>query len=357
MGTLIDWVTQPAAAKKFLTFVKSTAVGHDMSPMRLLRLTTVATAVVLALVAPLTTAAITAPAQASATPVLFGLHTHSDAGRLATQRALHKRSALIGYFAGWDRGMPSAAYLNRWTTNRGGVPVIATGPAGYAPLARLISGAEDAQIAAWAEGTKAFGRPVMIRLMAEMNGSWEPWSTGKNGNKPGEYVAAWRHVVDVFRAHGATNAIWVWNPDRSFHGATPMASLWPGADYVDWIGLDVYNFGTATKGGWLSFASMMKPSVREIRRVAGSTKPLMINEVGCAAGSRKARWVTAMYASLPSYGVKAVLWFDYDMKADWRLTADPTVRAAARTAVSRPRIGGAGQVPLSTIERVVTTGG
>ncbi len=297
-----------------------------------------------------------APAQATSTPVLFGLHTHSDAGRLATQRALHKRSALVGYFAGWERGMPSAAYLGRWSTQRGGVPVVATGPAGPAPLARIISGSEDATIAAWAEGTKAFGRPIMIRLMAEMNGGWEPWSTGVNGNKPGEYVAAWRHVVDVFRAHGATNAIWVWNPDRSFAGATPMRSLYPGADYVDWIGLDVYNFGSSSKSGWLSFASMMTPSVREIRRVAGPSKPLMLNEVGCAAGPRKATWVKAMYASLPSYGVKAVLWFDYDMKQDWRLTADPSVRAAAKVAVSSPRLAGAGQVSLSTIERIIRTG-
>lgn len=303
-------------------------------------------------------AVLTGPAgveAATAPPVLFGLHTHSDSDRLSTQQALGKKSALVGYFIGWDRGLPSARYLSSWSTSRGAVPVIATGPAGYAPLSRLISGAEDAQIIAWADATKAFGHPIMIRLMAEMNGSWEPWSTGVNGNKAGEYVQAWRHVVDVFRARGATNAVWVWNPDRAFHGATPMRSLWPGADYVDWVGLDIYNYNTPAKGGWLSFRSMMKPSVRVIRSVAGS-KPLMLNEVGCAEGLRKPAWIKAAYASLPRYGVKAVLWFDYQMVADWRLTATAANRAAARYAVSHNHVTGAGEVPLSTVERIVSSG-
>ncbi len=296
-----------------------------------------------------------APAEARVSPILFGLHDHTDADRLATQRALHKRSALVGYFVGWDRGFPSARYLDAWSTSRGAVPVIATGPGGYAPLGRIISGAEDAQITAWADATAAFGRPVMFRLMAEMNGSWESWSTGVNGNTAGQYVQAWRHVVDLFRARGATNAVWVWNPDRVFHGATPLRSLWPGAAYVDWVGLDVYNFNNAAKGGWLSFDSMMRPSVRAIRRVAGS-KPLMVNEVGCAEAGRKPAWIRAMYASLPGYGVKAVLWFDEKMVADWRLTLTSADRTAARYAVSHHGITGAGQLPLGTIQRIVTTG-
>ena len=296
------------------------------------------------------------PAKAASAPILFGLHNRLDSERLSTQRALGRSSALVGYFAGWERGLPSAAYLDRWTTQRGGVPVVHTGPAGYAPLARIINGTEDARIAAWADGTKAFGRPIMIRLMAEMNGAWEPWSTGVNGNRPGEYVLAWRHVVDMFRARGATNAVWVWNPNRDYPGATPMASLYPGSDYVDWIGLDIYNFGASAPSGWLPFKPMMQRSVRAIRAAAGPTKPLMINEVGCAEDSRKAAWIKGFYASLPRFGVKAVLWFDYDLKKDWRLTATSANKTAARFAVRRNGIRGAGQLPLSDIERIVTTG-
>ena len=31
-----------------------------------------------------------------------------------------------------------------------------------------------------------------------MNGWWWPWSEQLNGNNPGEFVAAWRHVHDIF---------------------------------------------------------------------------------------------------------------------------------------------------------------
>ncbi|MBA3865307.1 MAG: hypothetical protein H0X42_02995 [Solirubrobacterales bacterium] len=41
-----------------------------------------------------------------------------------------------------------------------------------------------------------------------MNGDWFPWSESANGNQPGEYVAAWRHVHEIFSAAGATDATW-----------------------------------------------------------------------------------------------------------------------------------------------------
>lgn len=311
-----------------------------------------------AVLAVLCSALLTATPSPAATtgPILFGLHDHTDQDRVATEHAVGKRSALVGNFVGWDNGLPSQRYFDNWVISKGAVAVIATGPGGYAPLSRVVSGAEDATIVRWADATRAYGHPIMFRLMAEMNGGWEPWSTNRNGNKPGEYVQAWRHVVDLFRARGATNARWVWNPDRSFPGATPMRSLWPGAAYVDWIGLDVYNFNKGSTGGWLSFSSMMKPSEKEIRAAAGWRKPLMINEVGCAQAGQKPAWIKAMYASLPRYGVKAVLWFDEQMVADWRLAATAANRAAARYALAHGTIKGAGQLTRARIERIVTTG-
>lgn len=296
-----------------------------------------------------------APRRAGA-PILFGLYDHTDADRMVTERELGKRSALVGKFFDWNNGLPALSYLDKNVTRRGAALVVATGPAGYAPLSRVISGGEDVRTGQWAEAIKAYGHPVMIRLMAEMNGSWEPWSTGQNGNKPGEYVLAWRHIVDVFRAHGATNAIFVWNPNRAYRGATSMRSLYPGSAYVDWIGLDVYNFNEAAKKGWLSFDSMMKPSVRQLRQAAGYAKPMMLNEVGTAEGRGKPLWIKTMFASLPRYGVRAVNYFDELRHEDWRLTKTAANRAASRYAVHHNNIKGAGDLPLATIERIARTG-
>ena len=52
----------------------------------------------------------------------------------------------------------------------------------------------------------------MIRFAHEMNGTWYPWAEGVNGNGPGDYVAAWRHVVGVFRRAKVSNVTWTWAP-------------------------------------------------------------------------------------------------------------------------------------------------
>ena len=76
-----------------------------------------------------------------------------------------------------------------------------------------------------------------------MNGWWRPWSEQANGNHPGEFVAAWRHVVDIFRAQGATNVTWVWCPNI-VGPKSQLTGLYPGDNYTDWVCMDGYNWGT-----------------------------------------------------------------------------------------------------------------
>jgi hypothetical protein len=45
----------------------------------------------------------------------------------------------------------------------------------------------------------------MLRFGHEVNGNGYPWAEGVNGNGPGDHVAAWHHVHEVFTAAGATN--------------------------------------------------------------------------------------------------------------------------------------------------------
>ena len=108
-----------------------------------------------------------------------------------------------------------------------------------------------------------------------MNGFWFPWTEGVNGNKPGEYVTAWRHVHDIFTAVGATNATWVWCPNVDFTAqADPAGEALPGRRYVDWTCLDGFNWGkTRDSAGW-------QASTRS------STRPTS----GCARSPRTSRW-------------------------------------------------------------------
>jgi mannan endo-1,4-beta-mannosidase len=91
---------------------------------------------------------------------------------------------------------------------------------------------------------------VLMRFLHEFNGNWYVWSGNKNGQAEGgpeKVVAVWKYVVDRFRKVGADNVKWMWVPhgpstDRSEEAWNNVSNYWPGDDYVDWIGLDGYNF-------------------------------------------------------------------------------------------------------------------
>src|SRR4051794_11515931 len=95
-------------------------------------------------------------------------------------------------------------------------------------LSDVISGRYDAYIRSFATSAKAWGHPFFLRFNWEMNGNWFAWGSGANGNQPGEYVAAWRHVHDIFASVGANNASWVWCPNVDpGRVMAPIASFYP----------------------------------------------------------------------------------------------------------------------------------
>ena len=130
-------------------------------------------------------------------------------------------------------------------------------------LGDLIAGTYDAYIREFAEEARDWGHPFFLRFNWEMNGDWFPWCEGVHGNAPGEYVAAWRHVHDIFTAVGATNATWVWCPyaDTEKRLRADLRSLYPGDAYVDWTCLDGYNWGQnpVNPRPWRSFTEIFDP--------------------------------------------------------------------------------------------------
>jgi hypothetical protein len=187
-------------------------------------------------------------------------------------------------------------------------PVIkARGPK-YA-LRTIIAGEHDAYIRAWATAAKRWGHPFFLQFDWEMNGSWFPWSEGVNGNRPGEFVRAWRHVHDIFTSVGATNATWVWCPNADPGGVfSPLYPLYPGSSYVDWTCLNAYNRDRP----WLSADSLFHSSYDLVSRIA-PTKPMMFGEVASAErGGSKAAWITDLLTQLPVRypRVRALVWFE-----------------------------------------------
>jgi mannan endo-1,4-beta-mannosidase len=178
----------------------------------------------------------------------------------------------------------------------------------------VSSGGTDSYLHQYAAAVKAFRYPVILSFGQEMNGDWYPW--GYRGCAPGAFVAAWRHVVTVFRAAGANNVTWLWDPNVEYGGGPPLSDWWPGSSYVDWVGLDGYYAYPAD-----SFSTLFLPSIKAIRSF--TDKPLLIAESGVTAidGTGKLK---DLYTGASDADAVGVVYFDVKQSGDpehqdWRL--------------------------------------
>ena len=205
-------------------------------------------------------------------------------------------------------------------------------------LADLAAGVHDAYIRRFAEGSRDWGHPYFLRFNWEMNSNWFPWGEHANGNAPGDYVRAWRHVHDVFRSVGATNATWVWCP---YAHARPrfggLARYYPGDEYVDWTCLDGFNWARngVNPQPWRSFDEIFARSYRTIVRRLAPGKPMILAEMASGGGPRaKARWLRQMFAELRAKyrRVRGLIWFEQvDRGVQWPIGSSPAAaRAFAR---------------------------
>lgn len=194
-------------------------------------------------------------------------------------------------------------------------------------LSRIIGGEFDDYITSWARGIKDLGYPVAVRFGHEMNGFWYPWCEQSNGNRRGDYVKAYRHVHAIFGEVGADKVIWLWSPNVTYPSAEPLSGLYPGDEYVDWIGLSGY-YGTAGVEQYRSFNQIFTGTFAELRRF--TRQPIVITETGATdASGQRARWVRDMFAQLPRYpDVIGVIWFETVKELDWRLAATPAAADA-----------------------------
>jgi mannan endo-1,4-beta-mannosidase len=205
-------------------------------------------------------------------------------------------------------------------------------------LSTILDGRFDDYIRAGAVAMKALPGRVYLRPMHEMNGNWYPWCGTTNGNAPRDFKLAWRHIHEIFTAQDVRNVAWVWCPYAvSVPPDQDVSVYYPGDDYVDWLGLDGYNWGDSRPwSSWQDFAELFRESYAAV--TALSDKPVMIAEVGCAeSGGSKAHWIREAHrqvtVSFPR--VSAVVWFNLDKECDWRIESSPDALAAFRGSWSR----------------------
>lgn len=253
-----------------------------------------------------------------------------------------KGASILHWGQSWGDGAGYRAWVNKLADNtrgHGSIPMLSWHSSGGDParwqLRKIINGEHDAYIREYATAARNWGHPFFLRFNHEMNGEWGfPWQEDENGNQRGEFVQAWRHVHDIFRAVGVTNASWVWCPSFDWNGSPRpgYASLYPGDAYVDWTCLDGYNFGTHSSEGWWSFDQVFNYSYNEVLEVAPS-RPMMIGEFGSVEdGGSKANWLTdALKVQLPTRypRMRAAVYFNWHMDGDdWRIeTSQSSINA------------------------------
>ena len=166
--------------------------------------------------------------------MLFGAYAPPapESGMAAVEeleRAVGRTLDIVLWYQHWDGW--GSAFSPEWVDGivaGGRIPLLTWEP--WAPgspeqpafrLSRIADGAYDSYVEGWARSLEAYGRPLYLRPMHEMNGSWYPWAGTVNGNSAHDYVRAWRRLHGIFARVGAANVRWVWSPLVDDVPATP----------------------------------------------------------------------------------------------------------------------------------------
>ncbi|MEY2248482.1 glycoside hydrolase family 26 protein [Streptomyces sp. BF23-18] len=209
------------------------------------------------------------------------------------------------YYSSWGGDFDAEGNAFLW--KHGQLPMMALVPSDTS-LAHIAQGEDDAYIRRLADQIAAYDGPLALSFAGEMNGPWNSWGPGHA--KPADFVAAWKHVHDMFAERGVTNVIWVWTPHVVDSGTTAkLRPYYPGGAYVDWVGLIGY-YGPIDGA---AFSSLFAPTLRQIAGFSG--KPVLIAETGVAQSDRKEAHIRDLFRGAAKAGVIGLVW--YDQRKDW----------------------------------------
>ncbi len=239
------------------------------------------------------------------------------------------RPKIVDYFSGWGEGFHTS--MAQLAHSDGAYLLVQIQPTNIS-LAKIAAGTYDDYLHSYAEAVRAFGYPVILSFGHEMNGDWYSWGAGHTA--PATFVAAWRHIVTVFRDAGATNANWLWavNSENSSYG--PLQPWWPGAAWVNWVGIDGY-YAQPTD----TFASVFGYVLGKIR--AFTQEPLLIAETAVGTTPNRESQIAGLFSGARSVDAVGVVWFDARQNdglyhQNWRLEDDPVALAAFKVAAKIP---------------------
>lgn len=205
---------------------------------------------------------------------------------------------------------------------------------------QIIEGKADAYLINYAQGVKSYGKEVWLRPFHEANGDWYDWGIAKSGagNTNQTLIDAWKHVVTIFRNLNVSNVKWVWTTNATNSGSATFTGWFPGDEWVDYVSIDGYNWGTAQSwSSWKSFTETFTPAYNAL---SVSKKPMFIPEFSSTEkGGNKAQWITDMFNDIPTKFPRlfALMWFSQSKsaEADWAVNTSTASLTAWKNCIAK----------------------
>src|ERR1700735_3563506 len=240
--------------------------------------------------------------------------------------AAGRQPNLVGYYSGWSE--PFAAPFAAKVRAHGAVTIVQVDPT-YASIPAIAAGDYDGYLRSFADSVRKFGHAVVIGFGHEMNARWYLWG---DGDVPApKFVAAWRHIVSLFRGQGADNVTWMWTVNADQPGTGPIKAWWPGAGYVTWVGIDGYYYRHSD-----TFATVFGQTIAQVR--AFTDKPVLLSETAVGPRAGQPVKIQDLFEGMHSYQTLGLVWFDIAQHdgtyhQNWRIEDSPAAQAAFRLGV------------------------
>jgi mannan endo-1,4-beta-mannosidase len=241
-------------------------------------------------------------------------------------QAAGRQPNLAGYYSGWAE--PFDTSFAEMIHKHGVTPFVQIDPTD-ASLAAVVNGTYDDYLRVYADSVRDFRHAVVIGFGHEMNAPWYSWGNGHV--PPSTFIAAWRHIVTLFRSEGAENVTWLWTVQADEPGTGPVASWWPGARYVTWIGLDGYYYRSSD-----TFASVFGTTITQVR--AFTNDPVLLSETAVGPAAGQFVKIQDLFHGMAAYKTLGLVWFDKTQhgslyRQDWRLEDNPQAVISFRLGV------------------------
>jgi hypothetical protein len=251
---------------------------------------------------------------------------NSYAGINQFAQAIGRQPNLVSYYSAWLE--PFQRDFAASAEKHGAVTLVQI-DARNISLTSIANGQYDSYLQNYATAVKAFGGQVILSFDHEMNGNWYSWGYGHA--TPTDFVAAWRHIVDIFRDQRTTNVTWLWTVNiidtLDDHVVLP-GPWWPGSSYVNWVGIDGYYYSPST-----TFSSLFGPTIADVREITND--PILIAETGAARSAGQPNKISDMFTGVRTFGLLGLVLFDENgdkATQTWRISS-PAAYAALRQEV------------------------